>query len=49
LDARHIEYAERNTSEQTKKTRRSMLSLRKKLDDVNIFEEGQLYGAGITD
>jgi len=48
-DARRIDIAERSTSKFAKKTRRSMLSLRKKLNDVNVLEEKQLYGAGITD
>jgi len=48
LDARRIEYAERSISEQAKKTRRSMLSLRKEFDDVNILKEG-LHGADIID
>jgi len=36
-------------SQSRQRTRRSMLSLRKELDNVSVIEEGQFYEAGIAD
>lgn len=48
-DANRIRTAERAMSEASKEARRSLKSLRKDVDEVNINLEGQLYGAGIAE
>jgi len=39
LDARRIDFAKCSISEQVKEIRRSILSSRKKSDDINVLEE----------